>query len=147
LNYVLALKYAEMKNPKIIALCDSLIRADSADVHAEPYYYKGIYFSNTGDKEKALSLFNDAVQKDYYFLDGYIEKAALLFDLKRFPDAIKTLTLALTISPQFADAYYWLGRCLEATGQKEDARLNYQKAVGLDPTLTEAKEGIQRLGN
>jgi len=147
LNYVLALKYAETKNPRLISLCDSLIRADSQDVHAEPYYYKGIYYSNINDKQKALSLFNDAVQKDYYFLDGYIEKAAVLYDLKRFPEAVKTLNLALTISPKFADAWYWLGKCQEALGEKDGARLNYQKALGLDPSLKEAGEGIKRLGN
>ena len=145
LNYILALKYAENKNPKIIALCDSLIRADSLDAHAEPYYYKGIYYSNINDKLSALGNFEKAIQHDYYFLDGYIEKAGALYDLKKFPEAIKTLNLALTLSPKFADAYYWLGKCQEATGLKEDAKLNYQRAFSLDKNLTEAKLAAERL--
>ncbi|MBK8606787.1 MAG: tetratricopeptide repeat protein [Chitinophagaceae bacterium] len=57
LNYELAFKYAESKNSRVIQLCDSLIKVDTLNLHAEPYYYKGIYFSNMNDKAKALSLF------------------------------------------------------------------------------------------
>jgi len=65
LNYMLALKYAETKNSRVIALCDSLAQADSLEIHAEPYYYKGIYYSNINDKVKALALFDAAIKRDY----------------------------------------------------------------------------------
>jgi tetratricopeptide (TPR) repeat protein len=144
LNYILALKYAENKNSKVLILCDSLIKVDSLDTHAEPNYYRGIYFSNLGEKQKAINEFNQALEKDYYFLDGYIEKAAAQYDLKQYPEAIRTLELSLTISPKFADGYYWMGKCLEALGDKEQANLNYQKAYGLDKELEEAKKGMER---
>ncbi|MBL0270140.1 MAG: hypothetical protein IPP99_16155 [Chitinophagaceae bacterium] len=51
-----------------------LIKADTEGRHAEPYYCKGIYYSNLNDKAKALSAFDEAIKHDYYFLDGYIEK-------------------------------------------------------------------------
>ncbi len=145
LNYVLALKYAESKDPHVLTLCDSLIRADSADVHAEPYYYKGIYYSTINDKQKALSNFDEAIKHDYYFLDGYIEKAAVLYDLKRYQDAIKVVELASTISPQFADAYYWMGKCQEALGNKDEARQNYLRAFSLNKELREARQAADRL--
>jgi len=53
--------------------------------------------------------------------------------------------LALKVSATYADAYYWLGKCQEAMGKKEDARLSYQRAYGLDKSLTEAKEAADRL--
>jgi tetratricopeptide (TPR) repeat protein len=147
LNYILALKFAETKNPKVISLCDSLIRADSLGIHAEPYYYKGIYYSNINEKGKALSLFDDAIKHDYYFLDGYIEKGGILYDMKKYPEALKVFNLALTISPKFADTYYWIGKCQEAMGQKEEARLNYQRAYGLNNNFTEAKDAAESIKN
>lgn len=147
LNYILALRYAETKNARVLAICDSLIKADTEGGHAEPYYYKGIYYSNTGDKTKALSLFDEAVKHDYYFLDGYIEKGSLLFDMKKYTEALSSFNLALTISPQFADAYYWIAKCQEAMGQKAEAKANYQRAFSLDQTLTEAKTAAEKLGN
>jgi tetratricopeptide (TPR) repeat protein len=145
LNYMLALKLAENGNVRVLSLCDSLIHADSLGVHAEPYYYKGIYYSTIKDRAKALAFFDNAVKTDYNFLDGYIEKAGVLYDMKRYREALKTLDLCLTISPKFADAYYWTGKCQEALGQTDEARLNYQRAYGLDNGLTEAKEAAGKL--
>lgn len=147
LNYVLALRYAEAKDPKLLGICDSLIRADIQGTHAEPYYYKGIYYANLGDKARALSLFNEAVKHDYYFLDAYIEKGSLLYELKKYDEALSVFNLALTISPRFADAYYWIARCQEATGKKEEAKLNYLRAFELDKSMNEAKEAADRMGN
>jgi tetratricopeptide (TPR) repeat protein len=144
LNYILALKYAEAKNSRVLQLCDSLIKIDSLDAHAEPYYYKGIYYANTGEKNQALYQFNEAIRHDYYFLDAYIEKGSLLLDAKKYAEAISDLQLVLTISPKYADGYYWLAKCYEAMGNKPEANINYQKALGLDNTLKEAKEGIDR---
>ncbi len=145
LNYELAYKYAENKNAKVILLCDSLIRIDTLGHHAEPYYYKGIYFSNINDKSNALSLFVQAIQHDFYYLNAYIEKGKVQFDQKKINDALKTFQLANTISPKFPDPYFWIGKCQEAMGQKDEAKLNYQRAYGLDKTFTEAKEAADKI--
>lgn len=147
LNYILALQYAETKNAQVLVLCDSLIRSDTEGSHAEPYYYKGIYYSNINDKAKALSLFDAAIKHDYTFLDGYIEKGSLLYDMKKYPDALKVFNLALNISPDFADNFYWIGKCQQAMGLKEEAKLNYLRAYGLDKNFREAKEAAERVGN
>lgn len=140
LNYLLALKYAESKNNKVLALTDSLIKADSLGIHAEPYYYKGIYYATINDKEKALSYFELAIAHDYNFLEAHIEKGAIYYEKKQYDEALKVFNLLLTISPKYAATYYWIGKCQEATGKKEDARLNYLRAYSLDNNLIEAKE-------
>ena len=145
LNFDLAYKYAENKNEKVISLCDSLIRIDTLGLHVEPYYYKGIYFSNLNDKSRALMLFNQAIQHDYYFLNAYIEKGRVLYDQKKMTEALKTFQLANTISPKFSDAWFWMAKCQEAMGQKEEALLNYQRAFALDNGFIEAKEAADKL--
>lgn len=145
LNYMLALRYAENKNQKVLSLCDSLIRADTLEQHAEPYYYKGIYYSNINDKNKALQLFDEAVKRNYNFLEGYVEKGSILFERKQYNEALKVFNLLLNISPDYPDSYYWIGKCQQATGQKEEARLNYQRAYGLDNTFKEAKDSADKL--
>lgn len=145
LNYILALRYAEAKNPRVLALCDSLIKADTEGRHAEPYYYKGIYYANINDNARALSSFDEAIQHDFYFLDGYIEKGSLLYEMKKYEEAIAVFNLALTISPSFADAYYWIAKCQQAMGKKEEARVNYLRAFELDKTMKEAREAVDSL--
>jgi TolA-binding protein len=68
-----------------------------------------------------------------------------LFENQKYSDAARTFQLALKVSAAYADAYYWLGKCQEALGEKDEAKLNYQRAYGLDKSLTEAKEAADRL--
>jgi tetratricopeptide (TPR) repeat protein len=141
----LAYLYAENKNPKVLSLTDSLIVKDSLKIYPEPSYIKGIYYSNTGEKEKAIQAFNETIKLSYNYLNAYIEKGKIYFDQKKIAEALKTFELANTISPAFPDAYYWIGRCQEAKGQKEDAKLSYEKAYSLDKTFTEAKEAADKI--
>ncbi len=149
LNYELALKYAEARDPKVLRLCDSLLKADTdiSNLHAEPAYYKGIYYSNIGDKSKAIILFNEAISRNYYYLNAHIEKGRAYFDQKNIAEARKSFDLALTISPKFPDAYFWIAKCMEAEGKKEEAKLNYLRAFSLDPGFVEAKEAAEKIGS
>lgn len=139
----LAYQYAESKNSKAVAIADSLIGRDSLKFFAEPYYVKGMYYSNINDREKAIEQFDATIKQDHRFLNAYIEKGKILLDQKKTTAALKTFELANTITPSFPDAWYWMGRCLEILGQKEEAKLNYEKAFSLDKTFTEAKEAIE----
>ena len=145
LNYNLAFKYAENRNVKVISLCDSLLRKDSTHTHAEPYYFKGVYYSNVNEKDKAISFFNLAIQHDYNFLDAYLDKGRTLYEQKKVSEALEVFRLASTVSPVYADAYYWIGKCLQASGQKEDAKENYLRAYTFDKTLTEAKDSADKI--
>lgn len=145
LNNMLALQLAEAKNPRVLSLCDSLITKDSMGMLPSPYYYKGIYYSNIKNVAAALAQFNEAIRIDYYYLDAYIEKGAVYYEQKKYAEALKVFQLANTISPAFPDAWYWVAKTQEAMGQKEDALLNYQKALALNKQFTEAQAGIDRL--
>lgn len=147
LDYNLAYKYASTKNPKTLAFCDTLLKKDSLNEHPEPLYFKGVYYENTGDKNKALEFLNQAIVRDYTFLDAYMNKGRILYDQKKYNDAIKVYRLALNVQSTYADAYFWMGKCQEALGQKADAKLNYERAYGLDKTLTEAKDAADRIKN
>ena len=65
----LAYKYAETKNPKVLALCDSLIKRDSMKLHADPYYVKGDYYANINDKAKAIQMFDETIRHNYNYLN------------------------------------------------------------------------------
>jgi len=143
--YKLAYQYAENKNDKTIALADSLIAKDSLKMHAEPYYIKGLYYSNTNQKAKAITLFDQTIKTEYNYLNAYIEKGKALLDLKKNKEALQVFQLANTISPSFPDAYFWIGKCQELNGEKEDAKLSYKKAFSLDKSFTEAKEAADAI--
>jgi len=145
LVHTLAFDYAESKNPKVLSLSDSLIKADTEKSHAEPYYFKGVYFSNTGNYAEAVKQFDKAIQMNYTFINAYINKGIVYYDQKKYKEAFDVFTLAAKVFPDEADPYYWLARTQEVLGKREEARLNYQLAYKLDTTLIEAKEAAGRL--
>jgi tetratricopeptide (TPR) repeat protein len=145
LVHQLAFEYAEGKNPKVLSLTDSLIKVDIEKRHAEPYYFKGLYYENKGSYREAIHYFDEAISHDYNFLDAYLDKGQTYYDQKKFGEALKTFQLTTTVFPSEALPYYWIGKAQQALGKKDEARLNYQRAYGLDKTLAEAKDSADRL--
>lgn len=145
LAHSLAFDYAQAKNPKALLLADSLIRADSLQRHAEPFYFKGVYYANTGNQGAALQQFDEAIRRDYNYLDAHMDKGVLLFENKQYAAAQKAFALAITISPAFADAHFWLGKIAQAQNKPAEAKTHYQRAYSLDKSLSEAKAAADAL--
>lgn len=141
----LANLYAETKNVKVIALCDALQLRDTARDFVDPVFLKGVYYSNIKDYAKAVPLFDEAINRDWRFVDPYIEKGIIQFEQKNYDEALKTFQFATNVSYTSADNYFWMGRCYEAIGKKEEAIDYYYKALTFDKNFTEAKEAIKRL--
>ena len=145
LVHQLAFEYAEAKNPKVLSLADSLIKADVEKRHAEPYYFKGLYHENKGNYTEAVHYFDEAIQHDYNFLDAYLDKGQTYYDQKKYSEALKTFQFTTTVFPSEALPYFWIGKTQQVLGNSNEARLNYQRAYGLDKTLTEAKDSADHL--
>jgi tetratricopeptide (TPR) repeat protein len=148
INYnglALASLYAATLNPKVITICDDLIRKDTTGIIDDVLYLKGSYYSDTKQYRKALQLFNECISHDWKFTDAYIEKGIVLHDLKKYDSALKVFTMAATVTETSPDAWYWMARCYEVMGKKDLALVNYERALALDKNFVEAKEGIRRL--
>lgn len=141
----LANLYAEIKDKRVLAICDDIIDKDSAQELTDPVFIKGIYFANTQQNDEALEQFENCINRDWKFTEAYIEKGIILFKQNNIDEALKTFALAARVSNTYPDAYYWMGRCYENIGQKEEARENYMRALGLDKKFTEAKDALKRL--
>lgn len=143
--YDRALQLAEAGDPKLLPLCDSLVKYDSLRAGASPFYYRGIYHATRKEMKEALAFFDKTIVADYRFLEAYIEKAALLYEIKKPELALQELELVRTISPGYAPTHYWIGKINESTGQTGTALHHYQMALSLDSTIIEARQGIERL--
>ncbi len=142
---MLALRFAESGNDKLLILCRNFQEQDSLNQDAAPFYYLGIFYAVKKQYPEALRQFDRAIQTDHNFIDAYIEKSSLLLDRKDPADALKILDKALQIAPDHAPVYYWTAKCQQALGDRESARLNYLKAYGLDNRFTEAKQAADKL--
>lgn len=141
----LAHLYAEQKNAKALDICNFILKKDSGNMLIDPLFIKGIYFANKKMYPQAIEQFDSCIGRDWKTTDAYLEKGRAYYQQQKYQAAINTFHMALTVSNTDPDAYYWLGRCCEATHRKADAISYYEKTLALDKRFTEAKEAIERL--
>ena len=145
LAHSLAFEYAVSGHPRALVISDSLIKADTESSHAEPHYFKGLYYAGKSDYKEAIRHFDAAIRNNYYFTNAYVNKGMAYYEQKNWKAAADVFRLAIRISPTEADAYYWLGKTDEAAGRKAEAKANYWRAYGLDKAHTAAREAAERL--
>jgi tetratricopeptide (TPR) repeat protein len=61
-------------------------------------------------------------------------KGQLLYNEKRYIEALQAFRLVTSISPTYPDAYHWLGKTGEAMNDPKEAKLNYERAAALEKT-------------
>ncbi len=148
-EYVMALgtMYAQTKNLKALEMAGALLIADKAKGQKEAWFIKGLYYTYTSNKKKAISYFDSCINKDYTYMFAYREKAIALYDLGKYEDALIVLTRATTVQNNFDEGYYWMGRCYEKLSMNKQAIESYHTALLYDKDFIEAKEALARLEN
>lgn len=142
----LAHLYAESNNAIALQICDNVLQSDSSHELTDPFFIKGIYYSNAKKYELARVQFDSCISRDWKFTEAYIEKGIVLFKQKNYDAAMNTFRMAATVTNTDPDAYYWIGRCYEAVNKKQEASEYYERAVELDKNFSEAKEALKRVG-
>ncbi len=85
--------------------------------------------------EKALSLFSDATK--------HMLSAQALFYRKSYWKALEETNKAMSLVPSSAQAHALKGSIYYKMGRKKDAKVSWQQALKLDPSLTEVKESLK----
>lgn len=146
-EYVMSLGtlYAQTKNPKALTMADALIYADKAKASKQALFIKGLYYNYTGDKKKAIALFDSCIHMDYNYMIAYREKAIALYEQQKYQEAIKVLERAVTIQNNFDEGYYWMGNCYKKLNRKDEAIQAYHMALLYDKDFIEARDSLKTL--
>lgn len=143
----LAKLYAETKNPKALQIVDFMSKNQQAfGYELDLIMIRGVYYQNVNDYDKAIACFNQCINDKYTFMEAYIKKGSLLYDLKKYKESINVFEKATTVNNIFADGYYWIAKNEEALHKEKDAIDNYKRALALDQGFDEAREALVRLG-
>lgn len=138
--------YAAQSDSQAISVTNSVIKiTPDPKLKSEARFIQGLYYSNINDKQKALASFDECIKNDYTFLDAYVEKGLLLYDSKDYKASLAVFEQSIQVSNTFAEGYYNAGRCEEVLDNKSEAISYYEKALGLDKSLTAASDGLKRL--
>ena len=138
--------YAETKNPASLKMADALVAIDNNKAEKEALFIKGLYYSATNEKEKAINFFDKCLAINYSFMYAYREKCIALYDLGKYNEALEVITKAITLQNGYEEGYYYEGRCLEKLNRMADAIESYQTALMYAPDYIEARQALARLG-
>ena len=137
---------AEQKDSTALIVCTNVKTLFTAkENNANIYFIRGIYYARKGNTVKANQYFDSCINANYRYFEAFMEKGFILFDNSNFKDALAIFETILKLDPFYADAYYWSAKCLEKMGNNVAAKLNYEKAVNIDPELIAATEAIKKL--
>jgi Tetratricopeptide repeat len=106
--------------------------------NAHMYMLKGLAYKELGDHQKALELYNIAIDEqikakgaDWIGVHDYLFRGILKFEMGNHEDAIADFDLQQKQYELLADTYYYRGMALALVGRKEEARVDLQRAKEL----------------
>lgn len=135
--------YAGLKNK--IALDYYITASRLKPKSPEPPYSAGVFFQQNRDFKKAVKMYEQALKADEKYYQAYYNSALINVEIGRYSDAIVNLNAVVRIEPGLVDAYYMRGVCYEALKNKEDAIVNYEYALELDPKHNLAQKALTQL--
>jgi tetratricopeptide (TPR) repeat protein len=147
-EYLVALGtiYAEIRSKNALMIADELLERNRMKSAKDAWFIKGLYYNYINEPKNAIPFLDSCLSTDYTYMYAYREKAIALYNLSKYKDAIDVLKRAVTIQNNFDEGYFWLGKCYEKLGQKEDAIESYQNALLYDKDYVEAREALNKLG-
>lgn len=132
--YRLALVYTRQKEyPKAIETWNSYIEA--TDGSAEGYNNLGFCHELAGEADKAETAYKKGIAKDPNHVACRVNYGLMLARHGRTSEAIIQLQAVLTP----AQVHYNLASVYEQQGRKEQAKIEYRKALELDPDFIDAR--------
>ena len=122
---------------------DRVVELDPS--HAQAYNNKGAALRRLGESKEALRLYERALELDPNLTDAWTNKAVLLQLIGDDTEAINAFNRALEDAKENARIWYQKGISHMNLQQDDEANKAFQEALGLDPTLIEAKRAQEKI--
>ena len=143
-HYQLGLLYLGKKNKLAVDYFNNALNIDPNSIEAR--YYLGMYYQETGDYDKAISIYETILEKNpnYVFATYNIGYVNLVY-LHNYDEAIEYFTQAIDQHPDYIDAIYNRGLSYEMKMDALNSKKDYEKVLELSPDYKKAAEGLHRV--
>jgi tetratricopeptide (TPR) repeat protein len=102
----------------------------------------GAVYAATGRTRKAVDMYIRDLRDDPGSIDTLLDYGEALEELQRLPEASEKYRRVLELEPANLEAHYRLGRIALAAGAWEQARLELELVLKLDPTFPRIREAL-----
>jgi len=108
-------------------------KANCSAYLSRAFYLLAEAYRQSGQLDLALNSYQEALECDSTFTDGYVNLGALLAQLKKPEDAFLNFKKAISLNPQDAMAYRNLGSLYAWVGDLQQATLQFERSLKADP--------------
>ena len=112
---------ADQKDPQVLVVADSLQKVDDQLIRSKAKFLTGVYYSNLGQDERAISIFDSVIINNYSFVDAYMEKGIILYEQKKYDKALKTFQQAFLLRKNDPEIFLWISKSYAGVGNKAEA--------------------------
>lgn len=127
-----------MKKMSILLLFAFIYAGAFGQITATEWYNKARKFQGEKSYPLAIDLFKKAVAADNNFYDAWYQMGWCQNELKKYNDAILSLTHADQLKPGMVEVNFELGYAKEYTGTYDDAVFYYRKCITVNPNYASA---------
>ena len=106
---------------------------------------KAVFLQSQAYWDDALKAYADLHKVNYTHADGHYNLGFIHMELELYDIAVNNFSDAITSRPDFYQAYYSKGNCLETLGDVARAEYNYKKAIEINPEYNFAIEALLAL--
>ena len=99
-------------------------------------------YEGAGQPQRALDLYDRAIERDPEIAQTYRSKGILLFTLKRYEEAKGTLERSTQLAPQSLVGYFYLGKIHEKVGDYSRAEEQFKEAIKRKPKFQPAYQAL-----
>lgn len=147
IQFYLGSAYLEMGETETALKClNRALELDPAPQDAPSIYsFMGVCLKEMERYREALAVLDKGLQLDPDRTDLYNLKGFCHFKLKEHEQAIESFKAVLRINPGSAIDYANIASNYRDMGNREKAIFYYQMALSIDPSITFARESLERL--
>jgi tetratricopeptide (TPR) repeat protein len=138
-----ALILLNRKDDKCLKWLDKAIALD--ELSDEALYHKGLWLQWQGRYADAMALYENANKINPGHLYARYNRAVIENMFENYAQSEEHCNQILDMSPDFALALALRAYSREKLGYKKAAKLDYQAALQIDPTLEMAREGLNQV--
>ncbi len=143
------LLYAAKKNDLAKEYYTSAIALRPKSIEA--WYNKAMYLQETGFRKKerykeAFACYDSILGIDPGFVAAHFNKGFIWLEyLNQYDSASTHFSKAISLYPEYYQAYFNRGLCYESLNRKKEAEADYRKALAINPQYTEAAKSLSRV--
>lgn len=143
-----AVEYSRMQTSQAIEICDLALQHEHMRIRdkAATYTNRGILHMRQGNNTRALWDYQRSLQVMPNLEEAKVNLGAALYNLKRYPEALKALNEGVGTDSLDAKVigYYNRGLTHEKLGDIQSAYEDFRRAYQLKPEFTQAFDQMSR---